>query len=157
MPPEGAPEKGEDIGNFTFRDAWAAQSQAPGATAGAYTEVQINEYLKTLKPDDSFVKFKAAYVKLTPGVLTIWVRREVSGFSLWSSAGYQPTVKDGKLGGIPVSIHYGRLGIAPELTFAHSWGTGAVLTAIAPQFKDLDRIQEITVGDGVLNVVTKPK
>jgi len=157
LPPEDAPEKNDDIGSFTVRDNWSAQTTAPKASAMVYPEKDLNAYLKTLKSEDGMVKFKGAYAKLGEGTVTIWVKRELWGLPMWSSVVYHPTVKGGKLEGNPSAVHYGRLGVPTQATFAQGWGVAPVFTAIAPQFKDLDRLQDITIADGKITVTTKDK
>lgn len=157
MPPENAPERAEEIGTMQIRDLWSSQMEAPGITAVNYTEASANSYLKTLKADDGFVKYKGAFVKFSPGVITFYVKREISGFPMWSSVDYKPVVKDGKFLPQVIGVHYGRLGIDPIAAFAQDWGVGPVLKVLQPSFKGLDRIGAIEVAEGRVTITTKPQ
>jgi hypothetical protein len=157
LPPENAPQAGKDkeMGDYMMRDTWSNQMTAAAATSVEYKEEDINRFLKTLKGEEGFVKFKGASVECTPGVLTVLVEREIWGLSMWSSVDYHPTSKDGKFVAEVVGVHYGRLGVDPSLTFAQGWGVDAVTTALAKDFKP-DRVQSVTVEEGKLTIVTKP-
>jgi hypothetical protein len=155
LPPESVPAGKDEPGDYALRDSWNAQMESPQATRLEYKEEDVNRYLKTLKAGESFVQFKGAYVKFSPGVATFMVKREMWGLAMWSSVDYRPAMKSGKLAPQVVGVRYGRLGVDPAATFAHELGVGAVLKTLEKDFGKFDRIQKVEVQEGKLTIETR--
>jgi hypothetical protein len=158
LPPEVRPAA-LDTADYMVRDDWSRQNETPTPSTMEYKQDDANRFLKTLKGGESVipgVKFKSAMVKFSPGVVTVFVERDAWGItSLWSSVDYRPVMKDGKLVPQVVGVHYGRLGVHPDATFAHHWGTAAVLKTLERDFGKWERIQAVQVEEGRLIIITK--
>jgi hypothetical protein len=141
-------------------EAWPGMMAHPGAITIQFTENDVNYFLaKSVKAKDGFVpgtKFLRTYVKLTPGSIKVAVERDLWGLKVYSSMTFAPVAKDGGVKFNVIGVHFGRLGFHPILKSIGGLAVGAVGDAFAKELKELPRLADVQVGDGLIQFSTKP-
>lgn len=159
--PDDVPEERKDyMPAVEPTDKWERLMRSPTANSIDISEDDLNVHIKrTLKPGEGFagVKFVRAVVDLKPGLVTVFVERDMWGLSLYSTVSYKPVMKDGKVSAEVVRIHVGRLGIHPmAASLVSDWAVTGIWKAYEKEAKQCDRLAEIRVEDGHVMFVSKP-
>ena len=159
--PDGVPEVRKDyMPTVEAGDKWERLMHAPAAASIDISEDDLNLHIKrTLKIGEGFagVKFVQAVVDLKPGLVTVFVERNLWGLSLYSNVSYKPVVKDGKVTAEVRDIHIGRLGIHPVAAgLVSDWAVTGIWKAYEKEAKQSDRLADIRVEDGRVIFVSKP-
>ena len=159
--PDSVPESRKDyLPARPAAELWDLLMGAKTANSITISQDDMNASIKnTLKAGEGAagIKFVRAVVELKPGIITVFVERDVWGLSLYSSVTYKPVVKDGKIAGEIVDIHMGRLGIHPAGAGAvANWCVSGIWNAYDKEIKQADRLAEIKVEDGKILFISKP-
>lgn len=141
-------------------ELWERLMAAPTANSIALSEDDANIHIhRNLKAGEGAagIKFTRAVVDFKPGMVTVFVERDVWGLPLYSSVSYKPVVKGGKVSGEVVGIRIGKLGIHPAAAGAVAdWAVTGIWKAYEKEIKQADRLAEIRSEDGQVKFISKP-
>jgi DNA-directed RNA polymerase subunit RPC12/RpoP len=159
--PDDVPEaKNDGVLQRSPGDLWDTMMGLQTANSLPVTEADMNLYLKgVIKANEggTGIKFVRSVVNLKPGLVTVFVERDVWGLKMYSSATYKPVVRGGKVAVDIIDTRIGRLGIHPGAPAAISnWAVSGISNAFEKEIKQSDRLSEIRVEEGRIQFITKP-
>jgi hypothetical protein len=158
--PDGVPETKNDLPARLVQSELMEVTQSPVPRTISFTEADVNGALKqSLKRAGSGgvpgVDFERVYATLAPGILHIGVEQSLFGFQIYSGVDYQLTVAGGKFTPALVGGNLGRLPVHPELMKYSDFAFQKLWTALKREHDQMERMQSITIGKGVIVLVTK--
>lgn len=159
LPPDAVPPVKTGMPDRRPGDLWESMMSSKLPVSLTFNETEINYHLsRSLKQEDNAIglKFERAFVNFTPGIFTLTAQRDAYGLTLYSGASFKPVLADGKWSMEITGLRFGRLGFPPALGKLASVSLGGVGKAFEKQAKQLDRLEKIAIGEGMISLVTKP-
>lgn len=159
LPPDAVPPAKSGIPDRRPGDLWESMMASKLPVSLTFNEAEINYHLsRSLKQEGNAIglKFERAFVKFTPGRFTLTAQRDAYGLTIYSGATFMPVLKDGKWDAEVTALRIGRLGFPPELGKFASITLGGVGKAFVDQAKQIDRLERIDIGEGIISLATKP-
>ena len=162
--PENVPAPGKDrFPELEVGDVWAGMVKAKPSVSVTFKEFDLNYYLrKTVKgtAGPMGIKFVRAFAHLEPGLVTAATQYDLWGLPIYTGSTFKPVLAGGKWDADIAQFAIGRLTIPVGLAKLVKLDTvtlGSLSQVFEKEIKNLDRIEKIEPGNGVILFLTKPQ
>ncbi len=155
------PLKPDELPLRYAQDEWREAISGRTAKSVTLTDSQINyDLARMIKLSESSIpgfKFDRSFVHCEPGIITITAQYSQWDFPMYGSVSYHPVVKNGVFSAQVVGVHFGRLGVDPKAKAVGELALASVFKAFVEDAKQLNRLAEVVVGEGIITFTTKPQ
>jgi len=134
---------------------------SPTPEKGDLQEQLIDQYLAgAIKTkggtSDDYFKFDRAFVNLGNGVAKVTAQESAFGYPIYTGASYAITIAGNKLVSTNVGGNVGRLPVHPMIMEYCGFAFQQLWDALQREHSVLDRMQSVSIKDGVFYFTTKP-
>lgn len=156
--PDGVPTREQEVSARIISGEIDAAVDAPQSVTIRATPIDLSQHVRTRVKKINVIPlsdFKRAFVTTNDGKITFGVEENLFGYPIFSTIEYQAAVVDGKFAAEKTGMHFGRLGIPPQVTGLDSLFS-KFATSLKQERKLLDKAKALTLTKDQAVLVTKP-